>query len=174
MPRIPQSAAARALRGNPRRKTKVEGVVPCSAPVMPSWLPPAAKCEWKRIVPHLKSASLLSSIDFGVVVAYVVAVAEIETCTEMIAKEGMMVECRGQRYPHPILKTRAAAQQRVKALASELGLTAMSRKRGHVETVDANQPVDPMDRYFRPPSNIPSRNRKQPVPAVLQGFKLPG
>jgi hypothetical protein len=45
-----------------------------------------------------------------------------------------------------LLKTRAAAEQRVRSLGSELGLTPLARKRAHVETARP-APPDPLAEF---------------------------
>lgn len=125
--------------------------VPVGAPTMPAYLSALAKSVWRKTVPILKRANLLATTDGGAVTAYCLVVAEIEECTRKIAEDGLMVESHGQKYPHPLLKTRAAAQQRVKALAESLGLTALSRKRGRVETGETLKVHDPMDKFLNRP-----------------------
>jgi P27 family predicted phage terminase small subunit len=79
-------------------------------------------------------AGLLSPIDLGILASYCLAVSEVRECTDRLAAEGLTISSHGQTIPHPLLKPRAAAEQRVRSLGMELGLTPVSRKRARVET----------------------------------------
>ena len=136
-------------RGSSRaRKLARSGAVKAGAPKIPSWLPESARAEWRRVAATLKSSGLLSPIDAGVLTSYVLAVAEVRACTERLEAEGLTIDAHGQIIPHPLLKARAAAQQRVRSLGMELGLTPVSRKRARVETGTAD-----------PRAGVPVRNR---------------
>jgi P27 family predicted phage terminase small subunit len=135
MARIPNSVDESLSRGPPRAgKLARSGAVKSGAPTMPTWLPEAARKEFRRVAAVLKTAGLLSPIDLGILVSYCLAVAEVIDCTERLVAEGLTIKTHGQVIPHPLLKPRAAAEQRVRSLAMELGLTPVSRKRARVET----------------------------------------
>jgi P27 family predicted phage terminase small subunit len=123
--------------------------VKAGAPKMPAWLPELAQTVWQKTVRAIRAAGLLCSADGGILAAYCLAVAEVEETTVVLAREGLMVESHGQTYPHPLLKTRASAEQRVRSLGSELGLTPLSRKRAHVETARP-APLDPLAKFRIP------------------------
>jgi P27 family predicted phage terminase small subunit len=157
--RIPMSTADMALRGGWRAKNRAQdGAVKPKAPSMPAWLPAAARKVWRQTVAAIRAARLLCPADAGVLASYCLALVEVEECTARLAVEGLMVECRGQRYPHPLVKVRAQAQQRVRALGSEMGLTPLSRKRAHVEAHPAaERDIDKVSSFAR--RRVPSRDR---------------
>jgi P27 family predicted phage terminase small subunit len=141
------SADALRIRGSKRAKlAQRPGTVRAGAPKMPAWLAELAQKAWRETVRAIRAAGLLCQADGGILAAYSLAVAEVEETTVLLARKGLMVESHGQTYPHPLLKTRAAAEQRVRSLGSELGLTPLAHKRAHVETARP-APPDPLAEF---------------------------
>jgi P27 family predicted phage terminase small subunit len=146
--RVPQPIDALHARGSKRaRLYQRPGTVKAGAPKMPDWLPELARKVWRQTVAAIRAAGLLCPADAAILASYCLASAEVQECTAKLAAEGLMVESHGQTYPHPLLKTRAAAEQRVRSLGSELGLTPLARKRAHVETARP-EPPDPLDEFL--------------------------
>ena len=109
-------------------------------PGMPKHLGKTARTVWKRTVTELTSAGVLSVADRDILAAYAVAVADLETLSARIDKDGLMMEvdslnrngeATGVKVlrPHPGLKWRQDLLTKVKQLAGELGLTPAARSR---------------------------------------------
>lgn len=137
----PTPTKLKIARGNPGKRplNEREPQPAVEPPAMPAWLSPAAKAEWKRIVPELIRLGLLAKIDRAALTAYCQAVAELEIATQTLDVEGRVCrmpilnnagEVIGERLKaHPCVAQMNAASQRVKALIQEFGLTPASRSR---------------------------------------------
>lgn len=147
MARYPASKKTLALRGSRQKRKHRTAATPRGTPVMPSWLPAGAKAEWRRVVPILKSAYLLSRLDLGILASYCVAVDELRKLTEALERDGLLVTQNGQTYPNPLLKVRGATENRIKSMSMELGLTPMVRRRGYIE-VDQEEEVDELSQFM--------------------------
>jgi P27 family predicted phage terminase small subunit len=147
---VPKPAAKLRVYGSRKLENRpLATAIRAGAPPIPGWLPAEAKDIWRKTAAVLKAAGLLSPADAGVLTAYCLAGMEMQQCTATLAVAGLMVESHGQQFPHPLLKTRAAAAGRVKALAAELCLTPAARKRSHVDTGETAGPPDPMREFLR-------------------------
>ena len=94
---------------------------------IPKWLSAEAKREWRRVVPQIRDR--LTSADMGTVESYVVAVATVRKCEELLSRDGLtIVGDNGVLRPHPAVRMQATAMQAVKNLGVELGLSPRSRR----------------------------------------------
>src|SRR4051794_4588403 len=92
--RKPTPTKLKVAAGNPGKRplNDREPQPAVAEPPLPAWLPQRAKAEWRRIVPELLALGLLTRIDQAALVSYCVAVAEVETATRTLEKEGRV--CR--------------------------------------------------------------------------------
>lgn len=113
-----------------------------TAPRVPAWLTRHAKAEWRRIMPLLTARKILTEADMGSVENYCIAIGQVREMEEVIKKQGhvMMTE-RGPRA-HPAVKIQSDAMTRARLLASELGLTPVSRSRPSIRDDDAEDAWD--------------------------------
>ena len=76
--RLPQPQHLRVLRGDgrPSRATKppIEPAIAPGPPAPPSWLPKAARREWRAVAPELHRLGLLTELDVGPLAGWCVAV----------------------------------------------------------------------------------------------------
>ena len=92
----------------------------------PSWLSKHAKAEWRRVMPELAKRRILTPADLGCLESYCIAIGRIREL-EILLRAGIDPKlCRMQD------KAMVTARQ----LASELGLTPVSRSRPAVRETD--------------------------------------
>jgi P27 family predicted phage terminase small subunit len=153
--RPPKPIALKILDGNPGKRPIKESPQPTtSVPTCPAWLDKVAKAEWARITELLVELDLVAQVDRAALAAYCQAYAELQFATELLRKEGRVVEeaivatakrkKKGEterllevvghkKKLHPAVKLQRDAFARVKAFITEFGLTPSSRARLAVE-----------------------------------------
>lgn len=146
MGRKAQSVGLHLVKGNPSGLTKAEiakrqeaeaSLRPASNKVRPpKWLGNDAKKEFRRIVREFQNVAdrLLTNVDVDMLAAYCDAYIEYQRCTEIIAREGLMVEYTNKAgetntVPHPLLGKKKQLFEQMKTCAAEFGLTPSARVR---------------------------------------------
>ena len=104
-------------------------VLPPVAPKPPTGLSAKAAAEWRRVVPELERAGVLSSIDRGVLTAYVTAWGHMQEAEEILKVEGLIRETKDGAARHPAWIVYREANRTMIAAARELYLTPTSRLR---------------------------------------------
>jgi P27 family predicted phage terminase small subunit len=95
----------------------------------PGWLSKDAKSEWCRVMPILIERRILTDADLASFENYCVAIGQVREMERLIKRAGHIVETdRGPRA-HPAVKIQSDAMTRSRLLASEIGLTPVSRSR---------------------------------------------
>jgi P27 family predicted phage terminase small subunit len=95
----------------------------------PGWLSKDAKAEWTRVMPILVERRILTDADLASFENYCVAIGQVRECERLIRKSGYVVETERGPRAHPAVKIQSDATTRARLLASELGLTPVSRSR---------------------------------------------
>jgi P27 family predicted phage terminase small subunit len=114
-------------------------VAVCTAP---AWLSKDAKAEWQRVMPVLTQRRILTDADLASLENYCVAIGQVREMERLIKRAGHVVETdRGPRA-HPAVKIQSDAMTRARLLASELGLTPVSRSRPMIRDDDADDSSD--------------------------------
>ena len=103
-----------ALTGDDEALTK--------APLVPSWLAPHAKTEWKRIMPQLIARQIITRADLAGVENYCIAVGTVRQIAEGFAQAGGMIDVK-------LFGVQNRAIGTARQLAAEYGLTPTSRAR---------------------------------------------
>ena len=117
------------MRGRRTLKTKSDANPVQSVTVAPAWLSKDAKAEWQRVMPILIERRVLTDADLASFENYCVAIGQVREMERLIKRAGHVVETdRGPRA-HPAVKIQSDAMTRARLLASELGLTPVSRSR---------------------------------------------
>ena len=98
-------------------------------PNAPAWFNKYAKCEWQRIMPLLIERKILTEADMGSVESYCIAIGQVRQMQVLIDKEGPIAQGTHGPRAHPAVKIQSDAMTRARLLASELGLTPVSRSR---------------------------------------------
>lgn len=116
-------------RGRKPAKIKVDTDTLEMASAVPGWLSKDAKAEWQRVMPLLIERRILTDADLASFENYCVAIGQVREMERLIKRAGHVVETdRGPRA-HPAVKIQSDAMTRARLLASELGLTPVSRSR---------------------------------------------
>lgn len=89
----------------------------------PAWLPPMAALEWRRIAPGLASRGLLSDDTAGTIESYCIAQGQVRQFSEILARDGALIETDAGPTPHPANRLLLAVQREARLLAGELGIT---------------------------------------------------
>lgn len=98
-------------------------------PNAPAWFNRYAKGEWQRIMPLLIERKILTEADMGSVESYCIAIGQVRQMQILIDKEGPIAQGTHGPRAHPAVKIQSDAMTRARLLASELGLTPVSRSR---------------------------------------------
>jgi len=102
-----------------------------SLPV-PDWFAPDASAEWSRIMPILLERRILTDADLGSLESYCVATGTIREMERLLQADGHILNVEGTLKKHPAVSVQSDAMTRARLLASELGLTPVSRSRPSV------------------------------------------
>ena len=117
------------------RGAKPSTILPGSSPVRdvldpPDWLSGDARAEWDRVAPILiEERRTLTVTDIATLVNYCVAVGRAAAAERIITAEGMIFQSKTGPKKHPAVAIASDAQTQARLLASELGLTPVSRSR---------------------------------------------
>lgn len=99
------------------------------APSPPDWLSPEARQEWERVVPLLVDRGFLTVVELGSLENYCVAIGVVRAMEVRLQRDGHVIEVDGKLKRHPGIGIQADAMTRARLLATELGLTPVSRAR---------------------------------------------
>ena len=148
----PQPTALRVLRGNPgkrRLKTREPGIAR-AAPTCPRWISPEAKAAWRRVVPWLKRAGVLTMVDQDALTAYCQTYARWKRAEQFIEKHGEVYPIKDEngniRYMQQLPQV-AIARVLLNVLRTyqqEFGMTPSARTR--VQALP--EPTDPENERF--------------------------
>jgi P27 family predicted phage terminase small subunit len=120
------------MRGLKPQLKAIEGGL-ISFPKSPSWLPPEAKAEWRRVIPGLSARRTVTKEDLTVLESYCLAVGLVRSATATLAREGETLPTKaGGEKRHPAYQTLFQAMTESRRLAAELGLTPASRNKAPV------------------------------------------
>lgn len=94
--RKPKPTALRILEGNPGRRpfNKREARPDPTIPACPNWLNRAAKAKWRELVPMLRDAGLLTSIDGDALTNYCDTWSRWREAVEFIKANGSVMPVR--------------------------------------------------------------------------------
>lgn len=114
-----------------------------TVPLPPKHFQPAAKIEWKRVMPALVARRVLSNADLHAAERFCEAAADIKDARAAIARDGAYVENRlGEIKRHPAFATLREATAESRRWSAELGLTPASRARAGVHEDDDDNGMD--------------------------------
>jgi P27 family predicted phage terminase small subunit len=101
------------------------------APVAPAWFSPAARAEWKRVVPTLIERGIITVTDLALVEAFCVASGRIKELEALI---------QADPTDKALYRLANQAMQTARQIAAEIGASPISRSRPAVaESDDANE-----------------------------------
>ena len=99
------------------------------APKPPAWLSKAAVVEWKRVIPTLIERRILVKADMGSVENYCTAIGQVREMEKHLQEHGHVIIVGAIFKRNPAVGIQSDAMTRARLLASELGLTPVSRSR---------------------------------------------
>jgi len=102
----------------------------------PAWLSKDAKAEWRRVMPILTDRRILTKADLGSLENYCTAIGQVRECERHLQQHGQVIEVAGQMKRNPSVGIQSDAMTRARLLASELGLTPVSRSRPAIRDDD--------------------------------------
>lgn len=145
MGRKAKPTSVKKMAGNPgKRKLPKDEPLPekvtaAAVTEAPEWWPEEAKREWRRVTPQLTKLGLLTLIDFAALEGYCLSYARAIEAEIKLSAEGLTIESHSEKQTATVMsitttikKNPAAtvaheAWARVRAFASEFGLTPASR-----------------------------------------------
>ena len=117
-----------------------------SVPRVPSWMSDDAKAEWRRVVPELVDRRILTKADLASLENYCISIGTTREMERHLQEHGRVVEAfklnkDGERVStgmerNPATLIQKEAMTLAKQLASELGLTPVSRSRPAIRDDD--------------------------------------
>ncbi|QDM27567.1 phage terminase small subunit P27 family [Tardiphaga sp. vice304] len=114
-------------------------------PSAPAWLSRLGKAEWKKVATILVERRHLTDADLGTLAAYADAVAQLAESTQIVNREGMVIETKAGLRKHPAISIQMNARNQIRQLAVELGLTPVSRSRPSIrEDGNADDDLSPL------------------------------
>ncbi len=145
--RRPKPTELKVIDGNPgKRRLPKQSAADGIEPEPPVELDDLARAEWDYIVPLLKAAGVLSSLDRAALAVYCAAFGRwrraellIKAAAEQSPHQGGLLTKAGTGAikPHPLVAISAAAARDVVRLAAEFGLSPVARSRLRL---DPNKP----------------------------------
>jgi len=103
----------------------------------PKWMDADAAAEWRRVMPSLVERRILTESDLGSLENYCMAMAIVRQMERKLRTEGATyVDAKGSLKRHPATAIFADNMNRARLLATELGLTPVSRGRPTVTDDD--------------------------------------
>ena len=148
----------RVVEGNPgKRPLNTLEPRPPTDPRMrcPSWLDPEAKRLWRRLVPDLCRARIVTVVDREVLIAYCQAWSRWRKAEEFIQKRGEVYPVRASdgriisMAPFPQVAIARQLLQALRGLQQELGLTPSARTRLEIEPQREPSELDKFLEYSR-------------------------
>jgi P27 family predicted phage terminase small subunit len=105
----------------------------------PAWLAPYAAEEWDRVTAELKGyGANIGGLDQTALVNYCVAVGNVRSASEIIEREGHIINAgNGSLAKHPAITVLNQAQTQARTWAVELWLTPASK--GKIPMAKAEQ-----------------------------------
>lgn len=142
-------------RGSKYAKERTDAnapLFPPGSPSCPSGLPREGKAEWRRIVPQLLEAGLLSVANRAALAAYCQAWADWQEAEAKLKKEGkVLTAASGYKYVHPWVAIARNARAETVQLAATFGMTRSSA--GKVQRDTVAEPDEPKEkdkgRFFK-------------------------
>ena len=130
--RKPDPIPLRLLKGTPQRRPIPEHVeTEPKLPRPPRWLDKRGKREWRRIGKELLELGLMSNLDLALLASYCDSYSIMVECREHIDSVGGIVKYLAGKNSQTAmeLSTYRAAQNFIKSVAAEFGLSPSARGR---------------------------------------------
>ncbi len=146
--RKPLPTNLKLLKGTaqPCRMNKNEPKPKSDKVKMPTFLSPAAKKCWRRVSKTLSEAGLLTNLDVDALATYCEAFARWVDANEKVEKMGGVIKSpNGYPIINPYLSISNKAQEQMKTMITEFGMTPSSRTKIDVKVEEEIE--DPVEAY---------------------------
>lgn len=132
-------------------------------PTCPTWLAPAAKLEWRRVVPELARLGLLTKLDRAALATYCAAYAHILECEDAL-KDGLTFEYTNKagavnRIQKPEVKIEQSYMKIINSFCTSFGLSPSSR--GAMVIPGPPKEEDPIEELLRESARMSNQRRSQ-------------
>jgi P27 family predicted phage terminase small subunit len=147
--RKPKPTTLKILAGNPghRPVNDREPAAPQGIPECPDFLDEEGQAEWPRICEDLQQMGVLSTVDRTAIAAYCANRSRWIEAEKQVKKFGTIVKSPEKNFPmkSPYLCIAESAQEQMRKLLVEFGLTPSSRSRIRV---GPNRQAGPLDQFL--------------------------
>lgn len=162
--RRPKPNQIKILEGNPGKRAlpDLPNILPGEPEAPESVLgDPVAHAEWRRIVPELMRANLLSLCDAAALASYCSAFSLYQAAAESVAKDGITVASPMGVRKNPAVGIMLDAWKGVRGFCAEFGLTPSSRSK--VTRADSNADPDAFEQFlFEDDEMVPAELNPHP------------
>ena len=143
----PKPTALHILQGTTRadRQRSPVGKGGGQRPTMPRDLPPAARLEWRRVVPILTTFKILSPVDRRALADYCLCAARLDECEADISARGLLIDGERGKVKNPAAQLARQYRTELRQWCKSFGLTPDSRGRMNLPT----EPDDSDDDFAR-------------------------
>ncbi|MER9199670.1 phage terminase small subunit P27 family [Mesorhizobium sp. M0933] len=118
------------MRGRKPELSVITNTKPLRAPRVPSSLGPVGRAEWRKVVPALAAAGILTEEMKSLVASYCEATEGAHDCARILKKAGYIVHQKGlPPKAHPAVRQHLQYQAMALRYAESLGITATARAR---------------------------------------------
>lgn len=130
----PKPTVVKKLAGNPGKRrlnaTEPHPPVPAGTPYAPRFLNAEASAEWRRLVGILIDLGLYTEVDRAALAMYCQAWGRWVVAEKAVAKDGEILKSdEGGQYQNPWRYAANKAQDQMRKMLAEFGLTPSSRAR---------------------------------------------
>ena len=130
------------------------------APELPPGMSPAARKEWKRVIPELLATpGLLTTIDGDALAAYCEDVANLKRFRKQLQSDGDIVQGATGPVLHPLLKQIDVLETRCIQHRREFGMTPSARTRVQI-AASQRKPTKRLDAILDAPRTSESRTSR--------------
>jgi P27 family predicted phage terminase small subunit len=165
--KYPKSPGLRLVEGNRSRTIIPKSIQPKpSVPRCPGFLDKVAKGKWRAIVREYAALGILSQLDGTALSTYCNLYSKWRRATEKAEAEGFVVEGStvGSQVKSPWLRIAADAENQMRLLGAEFGLSPLSRQRIHAPS-EARESLAVIAKRRAEAFRAQERERKKDHPA---------
>ena len=94
----------------------------------PAWLSPAAKKEWRRVVPQLLKINVVGNLDLSSIAGYCETFAQWVAVTKELHTQDLVITTEdGRMYENPLVKLQTSYAQEMRRFSDMAGLSISAR-----------------------------------------------
>lgn len=128
----PKPTALRVFEGDPgrllaKRDGEPQPAIGDSVPTPPAWLGEVGLAVWGKYAPQIHALRLLTGVDYEHFAQYCAAHDHYHAADAEVRKLGQLVPTKGGFAGNPAVRQRRDAQQAIRQIGSDFGLSPASR-----------------------------------------------